>query len=86
MNRYTRLPAAALAALGAGLLAACAGYYKVTDLQNGGTYYTRDVDDEGKAGAIRFKDARTGSVVTLPTSEVRRISEDRYEEGLKERK
>jgi hypothetical protein len=86
MDRYKKLSAAALIGLSTCLLSACASYYQVTDLQHGGKYYTKDVDDEGNAGAVRFRDERSGSVVTLPTSEVRRISHDRYEEGLTERK
>ena len=49
-----------------------------------GKYYTKDVDDVGKAGAVRFKDERTGSVVTLQNSQVRPISKDRYKEGTTE--
>jgi hypothetical protein len=87
MSAQIRLSAAAvfvvLSALG---LAGCADYYKVTDLQNGGVYFTKDVDDAGKAGAVRFRDERTHSMVTLPSSQVREISHDRYEEGLIEGK
>ena len=67
------------------LLAACSSYYQVTDLEGGGKYYTKDVDDEGKAGAVRFKDERSGSVVTIQNSQVRPVSKERYQEGVIER-
>lgn len=86
MATHTKFSTTLLIGLGACLLPGCASYYKVTDLQNGGEYYTRDVDEAGDGGAIRFRDERTGSLVTLPTSKVRQISRDRYEEGLKEGK
>jgi len=54
----------------------CANYYMVRDPATGNTYYTTDVDRAGDAGAVRFRDERTGSVVTLPKSEVKEI--DRY--------
>jgi len=82
MLAHIRLPAAALVVLCAAGLAGCANYYKVTDLQSGGVYFTKDVDDAGEAGAVRFRDERTHSVVTLPSSQVREISHDRYNEGL----
>lgn len=63
-------------------LSACGGYYMVRDPNSGTTYYTKEVKDEGDAGAVRFQDERTGSVVTLPTSEVNAISSERYREGI----
>jgi hypothetical protein len=49
----------------------------VRDPATGNTYYTTDVDRAGDAGAVRFRDERSGSVVTLPKSEVKEI--DRYD-------
>jgi hypothetical protein len=43
------------------------------------------VDDEGDAGAIRFKDEASGSVVTLPSSEVKEISSEHYHEIVRGR-
>ena len=75
--------ASALAVLSGASLSACATHYIVRDPTTGAEYYTKDVDDAGKAGAVRFKDERSGSVVTLPASEVREVSKERYREGVR---
>lgn len=82
MHLGKRLSQAALIGLSLTALAACS-HYIVRDPSTGSEYYTKDVDDVGKAGAVRFKDERTGSVVTLPTSEVRKVSPERYDEGMR---
>lgn len=61
----------------------CTNYYRVTDPASGKTYYTTKIDNAGRAGAVKIKDERTGSVVTLQSSEVKEISADEYEAGLK---
>ena len=68
----------------AGLLAGCGGnYYKVNDPAGGDKmYYTTEID-QSKAGAITFKDKKSGSKVTLQSSEVKEISKEEYEAGLK---
>jgi len=57
-------------------------YYKVTDPQSGNAYYTEKVDTLVGTGAVKVKDARTGSLVTLQSSEVKEISEKEYKAGL----
>jgi uncharacterized protein YceK len=64
------------------LLAGCTTYYRVTDPVSGKAYYTTKVDDAGKAGAVKIKDEKTGSTVTLQSSEVKEISEDEYKAGM----
>jgi hypothetical protein len=59
------------------LLAGCGSYYMVRDPSNGTIYYTSDVVRAGDAGAVRFRDEKTGKVVTIPQSEVKEI--DKYE-------
>jgi hypothetical protein len=49
------------------LVAGCTKYYKVTDTTSGKTYYTTEVDNS-IAGAIKIKDPKTGSTVTLQSS------------------
>ena len=67
----------------AGLLAGCGGnYYKVNDPAGERQYYTTDID-KTKAGAITFKDEKSGSVVTLQSSEVKEISEDEFNAAVK---
>lgn len=69
-------------ALGAALSGACTSYFQVTDPTTGRQYYTTEVEDAGDAGAIRFRDARHDEEVTLPSSEVKPISPERYREGV----
>jgi hypothetical protein len=58
-------------------------YYRVTDPSSGKMYYTTKVTDAGKAGAVKIKDGKTGSWVTLQSSEVHEISSDEYKNGIK---
>jgi hypothetical protein len=67
----------------AGLLAGCGGgYYRVNDPAGTKEYYTTDID-ETKTGAITFKDEKSGSVVTLQSSEVKEISKDEFKAAVK---
>jgi len=68
------------------LMYGCSSHYMVHDPASGATYYTKDVDRTGDAGAVKFKDHATGSKVILQQSEVREVSEDAYEAGVKQRK
>jgi hypothetical protein len=72
------------ASLCAGLLVVgCSStYYKVTDPHSGTAYYTQKVDTLVGTGAVKVKDARSGSVVTLQSSEVKEISEKEYKAGI----
>jgi hypothetical protein len=66
-------------------LSGCSGYYMIRDPSTDKTYLSRDVDNVGIVGAVRFKDDVTEGVVTLPTSEVTKISPEEYRRKLKER-
>ena len=67
----------------AGLLAGCGGnYYRVNDPAGDRHYYTNDID-QTKTGAITFKDEKSGSVVTLQSSEVKEISEEEFKAAVK---
>jgi hypothetical protein len=63
------------------LVVGCAAYYRVTDPLSGKEYYSQAVEGS-KGGAVKLKDARTGSIVTLQNSEVKKISEKEYKAGL----
>ena len=64
------------------LVAGCASYYRVNDPAGTKQYYTTDID-ETKSGAITFKDEKSGSVVTLQSSEVKEISEEEFKAAVK---
>lgn len=59
-------------------ITACGKYYQVKDPSSGNTYYTEDIDDMKDSGAVRFKDFKTGTVVTIQSSEVTEISEEEF--------
>jgi len=66
------------------LLAGCFGsYYTVRDPASGTAYYTTDVGKAGGTGAVKFKDEKTGSTVTLQSSEVKEISKDEFAKQTK---
>ena len=67
------------------ICAGCAGsYYKVTDPGSGKVFYTEEVKRNGPA--VEFKDAATGSVVTLQNSEVAQIDKAAYQSAVPEPK
>ncbi len=61
-------------------LSGCA-YYQITDPDTGKVYYTNDwmAGRYGYSGAVTFKDAVSGSTVTLASSEVKEIEKDEYD-------
>ncbi len=65
------------------MIAGCTNYYRVTDPSSGKSYYTTKVGDAGRAGAVKIKDEKTGSTVTLQSSEVKEISAEEYEAAMK---
>ncbi len=64
------------------MMVGCAHPHKVIDTTTGTVYYTKKVKHIKRDGSVRFKDARTGSEVTLASSSVKRISKKEYKEGL----
>jgi hypothetical protein len=69
-----------------GLLAALGGgcnYYAVTDMGSGRMYYTRQIKQHAGSRQVSFKDAETGLKVTLPNSEVAKISESEYRRNIR---
>jgi uncharacterized lipoprotein YmbA len=62
-------------------LAACSTYYQVKDPASGSVYYTGDIK-KLKGGAVKFKDEKTKTEVTLQTSEVKEISKDTFSEAV----
>ena len=66
------------------LVAGCSSdhYYRVTNPTTGNEYYATKIEQAGKGGAVKIKDDKTGSMVTLQSHEVKEISEDEYRAGL----
>jgi hypothetical protein len=65
-----------------GVLACGGGYYKVLDPATDKIYYTQKIGEE-KGGAIKLKDANTGSTVTLQNSEVTKINKEEFKANTK---
>jgi hypothetical protein len=63
-------------------IAGCTTYYRVSDPSGAKEYYTTNID-KTKAGGITFKDEKSGSVVTLQSSDVKEISEDEFVAAVK---
>ena len=64
------------------LVAGCGGdFYRVNDPAGDKQYYTKDIK-QTKSGAITFKDEKSGSVVTLQSSEVKEISQDEFKAAV----
>jgi hypothetical protein len=80
MNR--KLLATALAIFFLFGILGCASYYKVVDPGTGNTYYTDNIKRE-KGGAVKLKDANTGSEVTLQNSEVTEINKEAFKANTK---
>jgi len=59
------------------LAGGCTSYYRVTDLNSQENYYTTRVEKKS-SGAVVFKDSRTGSRVTLPSSQITRINKEEF--------
>jgi hypothetical protein len=59
--------------------AGCTTYYRVTDPQSGKMYYTDEIKRSGSA--VMFKDAKSGSEVTLQGSEIKEISSEDYQKN-----
>jgi hypothetical protein len=65
------------------LVAGCGtSYYRVNDPAGTKEYYTTNIE-QTKTGAIEFTDEKSGSVVTLQSSEVKKISEDEFKTAVK---
>jgi len=65
------------------LLAGCGtsgAYYMVREPGSATPYYTTSISTSGSA--VKFKDAKTGSGVTLQSSEVRKISKEEYAQAM----
>lgn len=78
MSFVRKLLCAVLLALS---LSACGSYYLVRAPAGNTDYYTTEIDSAGRSGAIKFKDARSGAVVTLQSSEVKEITKDEFAKG-----
>jgi hypothetical protein len=64
------------------MTAGCTSYYRISDPAGTKEYYTTDID-KTRSGSISFKDAKSGSTVTLQASDVKEISEDDFKAAVK---
>jgi len=58
----------------------CASYYRVTDPSGAHVYYTDKVDRKD-SGVVVFRDAATQMEITLPGSQIEKITKDQYDTG-----
>ncbi|MEM8737759.1 MAG: hypothetical protein AAGG38_04685 [Planctomycetota bacterium] len=78
-----RPPAAVLALVILALSLTGCTYYQIDDPHSGKTYYTTNWEAKGvESGVIVFKDAATGSKVTLASHEIRKIKERKYKASV----
>lgn len=68
-----------------GAAGGCSSYYRVMDPAGDRMYYTKSIDDYERSGAVKFTDDRTGSVVTLQSSEVKEITKAEYDAAMKQK-
>jgi hypothetical protein len=59
----------------------CGGYYMVKDPASDNVYYTKKIKDE-RGGAIKFKDEKTQTNVTLQNSEIKQIPKKEFKSAL----
>lgn len=66
------------------LVASCASRkpHRVTDLESGRVYYTKDMHRGLSTGKIRLTDAKTGETVTIGSSKVEEIPEQEFARGV----
>lgn len=62
-------------------VAGCTTYHRVTDLNTGMVYYSEELHQKS-GGAVEFKDGRTGHTIVLPSTEVREITKEQYQQGI----
>lgn len=78
-----RTTLALIAALGiTSTLAACK-HYRVTDLSNGSTYYTKSINHRD-GGAVSFRDRRDDTKVTVQSNKVDRITKREYKDATRD--
>ena len=58
-------------------------YYAVTDEASGRVYYTDNLSRE-KRGVVEFRDSKTGAWISIPSAQVREISEAEFRAGPSE--
>lgn len=63
------------------MAAGCSRYYQVRDPASDSLFYTQNIDEK-RGGSIVFQDDKTGSLVTLQSSEVKEISEHEFQGAL----
>ena len=62
----------------------CASYYRVTQPGSEHVYYTDKVDRKD-SGVVVFKDAATQMEITLPASQIEKITKEQFDTGKSQR-
>ncbi len=58
-------------------------HYRVTDLSNGSTYYTKAIDHQ-EDGAVTFRDRRDDTKVTVQNNKVDSITKREYKDAIRD--
>jgi len=62
-------------------------YYEITDIQSDKVFYTNNWDSKGaESGVIVFKDAASGSKVTLASHQIKKIPEKQYKAAVEQQR
>jgi hypothetical protein len=67
--------------IGFALLAGCAKHYQISDTSSGKTYYAKGYDESRRTGQVSFKDAKSGSKVSLDSAEIKKISKSEFKDA-----
>lgn len=78
-----RTTTALVAALALTSTASACKHYRVTDLSNGSTYYTKHVNHQDD-GAVTFRDRRDDTKVTVQSNKVDRITKREYKDATRD--
>lgn len=72
-----------ITALGATTTLAGCKHYRVTDLSNGSTYYTKHVNHQD-SGAVTFRDRRDDTQMTIQSNRVDRITKREFKDAVRD--
>jgi hypothetical protein len=61
----------------------CTSYYRITDQASRAAYFTTEYE-RANSGAVQFQDEKSRATVTLQSSEIKQITRDEFDSGIKQ--